>query len=162
MQDEIINPFSNFNGATVEVWGCHYIIYWVCDNLSMLVLELIPVGKKGPVDTWTKWTPFFRRHFQAPAYAIAMFVLTGCEAVWIPDDTDRWDYSDDIMSAMASLIIVVWIVCPTFLFKRRSKKTSTLRVTGLCEGNSPMTGEFPTQRASNAKNISIWWCRRWW
>ena len=29
------------------------------------------------------------------------------------------------------------------LFRRRSKKTSRLRVTGLCEGKSPMTGEFP-------------------
>ena len=29
------------------------------------------------------------------------------------------------------------------LFMCRSKKTSKLRVTGLCEGNSPITGEFP-------------------
>ena len=41
------------------------------------------------------------------------------------------------------------------LFKRRSKKTSRFRVTGLCEGNSPETGEFPTQRASNAENVSF-------
>ena len=37
------------------------------------------------------------------------------------------------------------------------KKTSKLRVTGLCVGNSPVTGEFPAQRASNAENVSIWW-----
>ena len=43
------------------------------------------------------------------------------------------------------------------LFRRRSKKTSQLRVTGLCVGNSPVTGEFPSQRASNAENVSIWW-----
>ena len=43
------------------------------------------------------------------------------------------------------------------LFRRRSKKTSKLRVTGLCAGNSPVTGEFPAQRASNAENASIWW-----
>ena len=43
------------------------------------------------------------------------------------------------------------------LFRCRSKKTSKLRVTVLCEGNSPVTGEFPAQRASNAGNISIWW-----
>ena len=42
-------------------------------------------------------------------------------------------------------------------FRRRSKKISKLCVTGLCKGNSPMTGEFPAQRASNAENISIWW-----
>ena len=43
------------------------------------------------------------------------------------------------------------------LFGCRSKKTSKLRVTGLCVGNSPGTGEFPAQMASNAENVSIWW-----
>ena len=43
------------------------------------------------------------------------------------------------------------------VFKRRSKKTSKLRVTGLCAGNLPVTGEFPAQRASNTENVSIWW-----
>ena len=27
----------------------------------------------------------------------------------------------------------------------------------LCVGNSPATGEFPEQMASNAENVSIWW-----
>ena len=43
------------------------------------------------------------------------------------------------------------------LFRHRSKETSKLRVTGLCEGNSPVTGEFTAQRASNAENVSICW-----
>ena len=43
------------------------------------------------------------------------------------------------------------------LFRRRSKKTSKPRVTGLCAGNSQGTGEFPAQMASNAENVSIWW-----
>ena len=43
------------------------------------------------------------------------------------------------------------------LFRRRSKKTSQLRITGLCARNSPVTGEFPAQLASNAGNVSIWW-----
>ena len=37
------------------------------------------------------------------------------------------------------------------LIRCRSKKTSKLRVTGLCAANSPETGEFPAQRASNAE-----------
>ena len=41
------------------------------------------------------------------------------------------------------------------LFRRRSKETSKLRVTGLCVGNSPGTGEFPAQMASYAENVSI-------
>ena len=41
------------------------------------------------------------------------------------------------------------------LFRRRSKKTSKLRVTGICAGNSPGTGELPAQMASYAENVSI-------
>ena len=48
------------------------------------------------------------------------------------------------------------------LFGRRSKKTPKLGVTGLCGGNSPGTGEFPAQMASNAENVSIWWRHHWW
>ena len=53
------------------------------------------------------------------------------------------------------------------LFRRRSKKTSKLYIADLGAGNSPETGEFPTQMASNAKNVSIWWrhheqwCNHW-
>ena len=43
------------------------------------------------------------------------------------------------------------------LFRGRSTKTSKLRVTGLCSGNSPVTGEFPAQKASNVENVSFWW-----
>ena len=42
------------------------------------------------------------------------------------------------------------------LFRLRSKKTSKLRVTGLCAGNSPGTDEFPAQMASNEENVAIW------
>ena len=41
--------------------------------------------------------------------------------------------------------------------RRRPKKASKLRVTGLCQEKPPATGEFPAQRASNAENVSIWW-----
>ena len=50
-----------------------------------------------------------------------------------------------------------WLFTQLFI-QVQIKKTSKLRVTGLCEGNSPVTGEFPTQRTSNAENVSIWWC----
>ena len=39
------------------------------------------------------------------------------------------------------------------LFRRRSKETSKLRVTGLCAGNSSVTA----QMASNSASVSIWW-----
>ena len=65
-------------------------------------------------------------------------------------------YSDVIMSATASQNNQPHDCLLKLLFRRRSK-TSKLRVTGLCAGNSPVTGEFPAQRVSNAENASIWW-----
>ena len=41
--------------------------------------------------------------------------------------------------------------------RHRSNKTSKLRVSGLFDRNPPLTGGFPTQKTSNAKNVSIWW-----
>ena len=42
------------------------------------------------------------------------------------------------------------------LFRRRSKNTQALRHWPLC-GEFTGSGEFPTQRASYAENVSIWW-----
>ena len=67
-------------------------------------------------------------------------------------------YSDIIMGAMASQITSLTIVYSTICSVRRSTKASKLRVTGLCAGNSPVTGEFPTQMVSDAENVSIWRC----
>ena len=43
------------------------------------------------------------------------------------------------------------------LLRRRSKKTSKLRVTGLCVGNSPGPVNSPHKGASYAEDVSIWW-----
>ena len=52
------------------------------------------------------------------------------------------------------------------LFSRGSKEISKLCVTGFCAGNSPGTGEFPAQMASNAEKkfpfddvIMFFWVR---
>ena len=42
-------------------------------------------------------------------------------------------------------------------FRRRSKKALKPRVTGLCEGNSPVIGKFPAQMTINVEKVSIWW-----
>ena len=61
------------------------------------------------------------------------------------------------MSLMVSQITRLTIVYSTVYSGVDQKKTSKLRVTGLCAGNSPGTGEFSAQMASNAENVSIWW-----
>ena len=61
-------------------------------------------------------------------------------------------YCDVIMGTMATQITSLTIVYSTV----DQNKTSKLRVTGLCAGNSPVTA----QMASNAENVSIWWRHR--
>ena len=65
-------------------------------------------------------------------------------------------YSDLIMDPMASQITSLTSVYST-VYSGADKITSKLRVTDLCEGNSPAICDFPAQRASNAENVSIWW-----
>ena len=66
------------------------------------------------------------------------------------------------VSQITSLTIVYSIVYPR---RRSKKKKSKLRVTGLCEGNSPVTGEFPAKRLVMRKMLPFddvimndhWW-----
>ena len=60
------------------------------------------------------------------------------------------------MIAMSSQITGVSIVCSS-VGSVADQKISKLRETGLRVGNSPVTGEFPAQRASNVENVSILW-----
>ena len=46
------------------------------------------------------------------------------------------------------------------LFRRTSKKILKLRVTSLYYWNPPVTSGFPSQRSSNAENVSNWWRHR--
>ena len=66
-------------------------------------------------------------------------------------------YCDGIMYAMASQITRPHDCLLNRSCRCRSKKTSKLRATGLCAWNSPVTGEFTAQMASNAEYVSIWW-----
>ena len=59
----------------------------------------------------------------------------------------RDHYNDVIMSAMASENHQPQDCLLKRLFGSRSKKTPKFRLTGLCAGNSPFTGEIPAQRA---------------
>ena len=72
-------------------------------------------------------------------------------------------YSGIIMNAMLSQITSVWIIYWTICSgadRRKPQSSASLAfVKGIHQWlvNSPVTGESPTQRASNMKNASIWW-----
>ena len=59
------------------------------------------------------------------------------------------------MGAIVYQITTLTIVYSTVYSDADERKKSKLRVTGLCVGNSTVTGEFPAQMASNAENVSI-------
>ena len=74
-------------------------------------------------------------------------------------------YNDVIMGTMASQTTSFTIVYSTVYSgtdQRKHQSFASLAICarnspGLCKGNSPVTGEFPAQRASYAENVSLWW-----
>ena len=60
------------------------------------------------------------------------------------------------MGAMASELPTSPLFTQPFIWAQFIENIKTLRHWPLC-GESPVTGEFPAQMASNAENISIWW-----
>ena len=62
-------------------------------------------------------------------------------------------HCNEVIMSVMSVITSLTIVHSTLYSWRKSKKTSKLCVTGFCEGKSPGTGEFRSQRASNAENV---------
>ena len=73
-----------------------------------------------------------------------------CAWLWF-NFSSRTHYNDVIMSVPNYQLFTQPFI------QVQIKETSKLCVTGLCWGNSAVTGEVPVQRASNAENASIWW-----
>ena len=86
-----------------------------------------PIWPVSPIKNWTRWTP------KDPTAARITGSLFGTTLQW------RHNERDGVSNhrRLDCLLII-----HNRLFRRRSKKTSKLHVTGLCEGNSPVTGEF--------------------
>ena len=111
----------------------------------MLGLKLNHVDKKGPLKKWQK----------SANVNISSTPLDGkIEKEWqhlVSPLQWRHNRRDSVSNHQARECLLGRLV------RRRSMKISKLRVTGLCAGNSPETGEFHTQRASYAEKVSIWW-----
>ena len=60
------------------------------------------------------------------------------------------------MGTIASQITSLTIVYSNVYSGADQRKHQSSTSLALC-GNSPGTGEFPAQMASNAENVSIWW-----
>ena len=72
------------------------------------------------------------------------------------------NYNDVLMCAIASQITSLTIVYSTVYSGADQRKHRSSVSLAICAGNSPVTGEFPAQMASNAENVSIWWRHHGW
>ena len=118
-------------------WGPSTNCWW-CRSLKVF---LLPLSQQGVNQTCTFWDR-----------STTLLFHERC-GTWLICGTLRWRHNDHagVSHHQPHGCLL------NRLFRRRSKKTSKLRVTGLCAGNSPGTGEFPAQMASYAENVSIWW-----
>ena len=65
-------------------------------------------------------------------------------------------YNDVIMGSVAFQITSLTIVYSS-IYSGADKKKHQSSASLAFAGNSPFSGEFPVQMASNAENVSIWW-----
>ena len=118
----------------------------------MLVSNLL---RYRHVKVGRKWSIFSRRHFYIYFLHIKCILLTKSSPKCVPVGrigwTLQWHHNqyDGVPNHQPHGCLL------NRIFRCRSKKTLKLRVTGLCEGSSPVTGGFPAQRASNAENATI-------
>ena len=87
-----------------------------------------PILPVSPFQNWTRVTRWTSKHPTAAQITASLFSTT---LQW------RHNESDGVSNHRRLDCLL------HRLFRRRSKKTSKLRVTGLCEGSSPVIGEFP-------------------
>ena len=85
----------------------------------------------------------------------ALFNLLETSSLW---DSARAHYIDVIMTKMASQITNLTVVYSIVYSGADEKKHIKAPRHWPLWGEFTGTGEFPAQRASNAENVSIWWC----
>ena len=145
-------PFVvDIHEATMSAWITPLKIFWLC-SIIMMYLHCTTLLERSfsQIDTW--WD---RRNLGTNSHGKITWKRkkyhNWCQTLqWRHngrDDVSNYQPYDDLLNG---------------LFRHRSMETSKLRVTCLCEGNSPVTGEFPAQRASSAENVSIWWRHHGW
>ena len=135
---------------------------------SCVILSFSHFGCPKPVFPWTVFTGKYHgkkrvpskslQPFQDPSYFLRCYLLIDLRKIyvrcwWMKKHSFQWRHNglDGVLNHQPDDCLL------NSLFRRRSKKTSKLRVTGPCVRKSPVTGEFPTQMGSNAENVSIWW-----
>ena len=109
----------------------------------------------SPRDSGKDKTRPWRRFFVPWALGLRILQITPSMIRFCYSTSDDYVKSRE-MKSLVAIETIVSLGCAREM-TASPKKASKLRATGLCAGNSPVTGEFPAQRASDAENASIWW-----
>ena len=118
----LTEPMPNIDNCTLRI------------NFSEILIKIhIFSFKKMPLKMSSeKWRPSCLGLNQLTnLYVLAVFEYWFCALQW------RHNGRDSVSNHQPHDYLL------NRLFRRRTKKTSKLRVTGLCAGNSPGSGEFP-------------------
>ena len=126
-----------------------------------LPFDMIFCETVHPIPSWGRQPS----HIWAGVAGLYEVSADGLAQMKVKDRGMRWSAGshkilhnhDVIMSAIASQITGISIVCSAVCSGADQRKHK-FRVTGLYEGNPPVTGGLPSQRVSNAENVFIWWC----
>ena len=157
----------------ISIWArsrrCGCLVTWFCYVIAKPGNKTAAPSWPGPYNisheiyAWF-WDSFccgynhFQGRFTGTRYSkycpcVSGVILKGMADLKLINTTLRWRHNEpDGVSNHQPHDCLLNRLCGL-----RWKKTSKLRVTGLCAGNSLETGEFPAQMASNAENVSIWW-----
>ena len=160
-----MTAFSTFILSIIKVvLYAHCIILRTMLNLHMNNLQVKFFKQCSLISIKTIWAGKHQIHgteyMSSPVFVCIFANRSWIHTTWIyvyldiiPRNTLRWRRKerDGVLNHQPHGCLL------NRLFRHTWQKTSKLCVTGLCVGNSPETGEFPTQMASNAENIPIWW-----
>ena len=106
----------------------------------------------------------YKRHLLEDIRVLYLFVYARKSAARVLNRSWKYNF-DHIFRIAVTQWWVRWrlklpaslLFTQPFVQAHINKKKSKFHVTGLYAGNSPVTGEFPAQKASDAENASIWW-----
>ena len=164
-----------------STWGGCMFQFWAWSHRWMLLwMSVTPCDSKSTTNPLHTLFPLQHSHTYSYLWEkIMIMIAAGFETVyasrgrrnfawsinwskevcWSDRSEPEWivvHYGDVIIGAIASQITSLTIVYSA-VYSDADHRKIKLRVTGLCTGNSPGTGEFPVQMANNAESVSIWW-----
>ena len=140
-------------GVRLISFICHFIFVWftvwtISYSPDAFFIHLVFVGST----LCTRKEIIYRSPVDSPHNGSIDKYVENVSISWrhhelIGGKTLQWRHNEHDGVSNHQPIVNSW----NRLFRRRSKKTSKPRVTGLCEGNSTVTCEFPAQRARTQK-----------